>query len=112
MKLKGIEIDNRVWGMMIAKFSWEPFLRRVEYVDEESGERRGMTDEERYETVISLLEKEALCICELPDGKATIRPRLGDEEVEGDITSGIDLESLKGRYEEMAKFQRGMENDS
>lgn len=110
MKLDGIEIDNIVWGMMVAKLSRAPFLRRVEYTDEKSGERKGMTDEERYETIISLLEKGALCICELPNGRATIRPRLGDEEVEDDITSGVDLEALKGRYEEMANYERGMEN--
>jgi len=110
MIVSGIEIDNRVWGMMVAKFSWEPFLSGVEYTDEESGEKKRMTAEERYETLISLLEKEALCICALPDGQATIIPRLGDEAVEGDITSKIDLEALKGRYEEMARYQRDMES--
>ena len=100
------DIDNRVYGMMIAKFAWSDFFKGLSYVDSKTGEKKFCTDESIFETVISLLEDGYLYIADIGDQKLTIMPCVDDEPKRNDVTDKVDLEALKGRYEEFAKLQR------
>ena len=105
------EIDNRVWGMMLVKYSQQAFLKNVNYTDEKTGEKKGMSGKELYLTLISLLELGALYVRELPDGCATIEPKIKGKPVENDITDRIDLEDLKDKYEECAWHQLQLDKE-
>ena len=103
------DIDNRVYGMMITKFAWSDFFKGLSYVDSKTGEKKTCTDEEIFETVISLLEKGCLYISDIGDQKLTIMPCVDGEQKRNDVTDKVDLEDLKGRYEEFAILQRGLD---
>lgn len=88
--------DSRVWGMMIYAYSQQDFLKKNEKL-----KKMNVTDEELYSLVLSLLRKDRLYIKALDDERATIEPVLGKRENE---ITGIDFDSLIGRYEEMKKL--------
>ena len=70
-----------------------------------------MTEKEKYEAIIGLLEKGVIYVKELDNGCVTIEPVIGDSPKINDITDKIDLDSLKGKYVEMAILQKHFENE-
>lgn len=96
-----MKIDNRVWGIMIAKFVQQDYMQNLVSTDKNTGKTKDLTKEDAYEAVISLLEKGYLRIYSLGGGKSTILPKGYDWE---DITDTVYLPILKGKYKEMAKL--------
>lgn len=104
------KVLNIIYGMMIYKFSQSEFFKGLQCTDE-NGKTKDIVGEDLYENLISLLEKDAICICRKENGALTILPHIDDEPMPDNITPSIDLEKLKGKYLLCAYLQNMMEKE-
>lgn len=99
-------IDDIILGCAIYDFSRQNFLKKVKTKPEGEDKPRFLTEEEIFETMVSLLAKGYLYFYEKDDRFLTIEPIADGEEP---VPMPIFEELFSGKYEEMKTIQEDID---